>query len=55
MRQVPNNQEVFLSPTSDTAAIVEILTLVTEDGADTDLWDAAKYVDRSPSPHLHLC
>lgn len=42
MRQIPDNQEVFLSADSDTSVIVELLSLVTEDGAKDDLWAAAK-------------
>lgn len=41
MRQVPDNQEVFLSPDSDTSIIIEILAPVDEGGADQDLWEAA--------------
>lgn len=42
LRQIPDNQEVFLSPNSDTSVIVELLSLVTEHGAKDDLWEAAK-------------
>lgn len=44
MRQVPDNQEVFLSPSSETSVIIEILGMVEEGGAATDLWEAAKCV-----------
>ncbi|RSH76761.1 uncharacterized protein EHS24_005339 [Apiotrichum porosum] len=43
MRQVPDNQEVFLSPDSDTSIIIEILAPVDEGGADQDLWEAATF------------
>lgn len=42
LRQIPDNQEVFLSPTSDTSVILEVLGLVEEGAAATDLWEAAK-------------
>ncbi|CAK9787434.1 Mog1p/PsbP-like protein [Cutaneotrichosporon oleaginosum] len=43
LRQIPDNQEVFLSPTSDTSVILEVLGLVEEGAAKTDLWEAAKF------------
>lgn len=46
MRQVPDNQEVFLASDSDTSYILEILAEVEEGAAKTDLWDAAKWVLR---------
>ena len=42
LRQIPDNQEVFLSSSSDTSLVVEILALVEEGQAATDLWQAAK-------------
>jgi hypothetical protein len=45
MRQIPDNQEVFLSPVSETSVVVEILALVEEGEAGRDLWEAAKYAD----------
>lgn len=42
LRQIPDTQEVFLSQDSDTSTVLEILELVTTDGADHDLWAAAK-------------
>lgn len=42
MRQIPDNQEVFLSSNSDTSVIVELLAAVEEGGAKDDLWEAAK-------------
>lgn len=44
LRQIPNNQEVFLFPHSDTALVLEILEMVEEGGARGDLWEAAKCV-----------
>ncbi|WVQ75636.1 hypothetical protein IAR50_005265 [Cryptococcus sp. DSM 104548] len=43
LRQIPDNQEVFLFPHSDTALVLEILELVEEGGAKDDLWEAAKF------------
>ncbi|OWZ30215.1 hypothetical protein C347_04494 [Cryptococcus neoformans AD2-60a] len=43
LRQIPNNQEVFLFPHSDTALVLEILEMVEEGGARGDLWEAAKF------------
>ncbi|EAL19870.1 hypothetical protein CNBG0130 [Cryptococcus deneoformans B-3501A] len=43
LRQIPNNQEVFLFPHSDTALVLEILEMVEEGGAREDLWEAAKF------------
>lgn len=48
LRQIPNNQEVFLFPHSDTALVLEILEMVEEGGAREDLWEAAKWVNVSP-------
>ena len=42
LRQIPDNQEVFLSDNSDTSIVVEILGMVEDGAAGTDLWDAAK-------------
>lgn len=42
LRQIPDNQEVFLSPSSDTSVILEVLGLVGDGAAKTDLWEAAK-------------
>ncbi|ODN77474.1 hypothetical protein L202_04649 [Cryptococcus amylolentus CBS 6039] len=44
LRQIPDNQEVFLFPHSDTALVLEVLELVEEGGAKDDLWEAAKWV-----------
>ncbi|KAK1922250.1 hypothetical protein DB88DRAFT_497668 [Papiliotrema laurentii] len=43
LRQIPNNQEVFLSQHSDTSLVVEVLALVEEGLAANDLWHAARY------------
>ncbi|KAL7424537.1 hypothetical protein Q5752_000221 [Cryptotrichosporon argae] len=43
LRQVPDNQEVFVSPLSDTSLIVEVLGLVEDGQAGSDLWEAAKF------------
>ncbi|WVO17118.1 hypothetical protein L204_104808 [Cryptococcus depauperatus] len=43
LRQIPDNQEVFLFPDSDTSISLEVLELVTEGLAKTDLWEAAKF------------
>ncbi|ODO05523.1 hypothetical protein I350_04574 [Cryptococcus amylolentus CBS 6273] len=43
LRQIPDNQEVFLFPHSDTALVLEVLELVEEGGAKDDLWEAAKF------------
>jgi hypothetical protein len=42
LRQVPDTQEVFLYPDSDVSIIFEILQVVTEGPAATDLREAAK-------------
>jgi hypothetical protein len=42
LRQIPDNQEVFLSPDSDTSLVIEVLGLVEEGLAGSDLWEAAK-------------
>lgn len=42
LRQVPDNQEVFLSNDSDTAIIFEILQAVQDGGAASDMYEAAK-------------
>lgn len=42
IRQVPDTQEVFLSQTSDTSVVVEILECVEEGEAKTDLRAAAR-------------
>ncbi len=44
LRQVPDTQEVFLSPEDDTSIILEILEVVTEGRAGGDLWEAIKSV-----------
>lgn len=55
LRQIPNNQEVFLFPHSDTALVLEILEMVEEGGAREDLWEAAKWVNVShPFPFIVL-
>ncbi|WVR09638.1 hypothetical protein IAU60_006711 [Kwoniella sp. DSM 27419] len=43
LRQIPDNQEVFLSSTSDTAVVLEVLGMVEDGAAGTDLWEAAKF------------
>ncbi|WVF67333.1 hypothetical protein IAT40_002084 [Kwoniella sp. CBS 6097] len=43
LRQIPDNQEVFLSSTSDTAVVLEILGMVEDGLASTDLWEAVKF------------
>ncbi|BEI84500.1 hypothetical protein CcaverHIS002_0411040 [Cutaneotrichosporon cavernicola] len=43
LRQIPSNQEVFLSPTDDMSVIVEVLGLVEDGAAKNDLWEAAKF------------
>ncbi|WVW86404.1 hypothetical protein I302_108450 [Kwoniella bestiolae CBS 10118] len=43
LRQIPDNQEVFLSSTSDTAIVLEVLGMVEDGLASTDLWDAVKF------------
>ncbi|OCF44492.1 hypothetical protein I317_01561 [Kwoniella heveanensis CBS 569] len=43
LRQIPDNQEVFLSSTSDTAVVLEILGMVQDGLASTDLWEAVKF------------
>jgi hypothetical protein len=42
MRQIPDNQEVFLSSNSETSVIFEILQMVEEGRCSTDLWEAIK-------------
>jgi hypothetical protein len=42
MRQIPDNQEVFLSSKSETSIVVEILAMVEEGLASTDLYEAVK-------------
>ena len=42
LRQVPDTQEVFLSPDSDLSLIVEVLELVTEEGAGESVEKALK-------------
>lgn len=42
LRQIPDNQEVFLSPVSETSVVVEVLAMVEEGEAGKDLWEAAK-------------
>lgn len=44
MRQIPDNQEVFLSSESETSVVVEILQMVGEGRCSTDLWEAIKWV-----------
>lgn len=44
LRQIPDNQEVFLSPSSDTSLVVEVLAMVEDGQASTDLWEAVKWV-----------
>ncbi|ORX40450.1 hypothetical protein BD324DRAFT_610756 [Kockovaella imperatae] len=43
LRQIPDNQEVFLSPSSDTSLVVEVLDWVEEGGARDNLWEAVKF------------
>ncbi|GAA5931682.1 Ran GTPase-binding protein MOG1 [Sporobolomyces koalae] len=43
LRQVPDTQEVFLAPDSDLSLIVEVLELVTEQGAADSLEAAIKF------------
>ncbi|GAA5829607.1 hypothetical protein JCM11251_000219 [Rhodosporidiobolus azoricus] len=43
LRQVPDTQEVFLSPDSDLSLIVEVLELVKDDGAADSLEAAARF------------
>ncbi|WWD19873.1 hypothetical protein CI109_104341 [Kwoniella shandongensis] len=43
LRQIPDNQEVFLSSTSDTAVVLEVLGMVEDGLASTDLWEAIKF------------
>ncbi|WWC72239.1 uncharacterized protein I206_106201 [Kwoniella pini CBS 10737] len=43
LRQIPDNQEVFLSSTSDTAIVLEVLGMVEDGLASTDLWEAVKF------------
>ncbi|ORY31653.1 hypothetical protein BCR39DRAFT_526129 [Naematelia encephala] len=43
LRQVPDNQEVFLASDSETSLIVEVLAMVTDGLAGHDLWEAVKY------------
>jgi len=42
LRQIPDTQEVFLSPDSDLSFIVEVLELVKEEGAADSLEAAVK-------------
>ena len=42
LRQIPDNQEVFLSSGSETSLVVEVLAMVEDGLASTDLWEAAK-------------
>ena len=42
LRQIPDNQEVFLSPNSDTSVVIEVLTMAEEGMAREDLWNAVK-------------
>jgi hypothetical protein len=44
LRQIPDNQEVYLSSDSETSIVVEILQMVEEGQCSTDLWEAVKYV-----------
>ncbi|GAA6060536.1 hypothetical protein JCM10212_006900 [Sporobolomyces blumeae] len=43
LRQVPDTQEVFLSPDSDLSLIVEVLEYVTDDGAGDSLEAGARF------------
>ncbi|GAA6006533.1 hypothetical protein JCM11491_004997 [Sporobolomyces phaffii] len=43
LRQIPDTQEVFLSPDSDLSLIVEVLELVKDEGAADSLETAAKF------------
>jgi hypothetical protein len=42
LRQIPDNQEVYLSADSETSVVVEILQMVEEGRCSTDLWEAVK-------------
>lgn len=46
---MPDNQEVFLSPSSETSIVIEVLSMVEEGAAATDLWEAAKFVSSALS------
>ncbi|GAA6001157.1 hypothetical protein JCM10207_007437 [Rhodosporidiobolus poonsookiae] len=43
LRQVPDTQEVFLSPDSDLSLIVEVLELVKDDGSEESLEAAVRF------------
>ncbi|GAA5974488.1 hypothetical protein JCM11641_003251 [Rhodosporidiobolus odoratus] len=43
LRQIPDTQEVFLSPDSDVSLIIEVLELVKEEGAADSLEAAARF------------
>jgi hypothetical protein len=49
LRQIPDNQEVFLSPASETSVVLEVLAMVEEGLARTDLWEAVKWVCSPPT------
>jgi len=42
LRQIPDNQEVFLSPKSETSVVIEILAMVEDGLASTDLYEAIR-------------
>jgi hypothetical protein len=50
LRQIPDNQEVFLSPDSETSLVIEILSMVDEGQAGIDLNEAIKCVIPAPRP-----
>ena len=58
MRQVPDNQEVYVSSDTETSVVIEVLAMVEEGSASTDLWEAIKSVNQwnihiiFPSFHL---
>ena len=47
IRQIPDNQEVFLSNTSDTSVVVEVLAMVQHGEAGRDLAEAIKCAGQS--------
>lgn len=49
LRQIPDNQEVFLCSKSETSVVVEILQMVEEGRCSTDLWEAIKCALPSPN------
>ncbi|CAD6563780.1 MAG: hypothetical protein TREMPRED_001376 [Tremellales sp. Tagirdzhanova-0007] len=43
LRQIPDNQEVFISSRTETSLVVEVLSMVEDGLASTDLWEALKF------------